>query len=174
MLHSFHLRLVVVAAACTILFTSFAGAQDDSHHARKYKEPPPAARIEVTVLRATTGKPIENASVIFHPIEGDRDEGALEVKTNEDGKAIIDVIPIGDTVRMQIIASGFQTYGEDYKVDKDQIAKEIHMNRPGQQYSIYPNGKNSSNNGSGNGSTQNPPKDSAPPAQQPSQPPPAK
>ena len=97
--------------------------------------------------------------------------GSLEVKTNEDGKTIIDVIPIGDTVRMQIIASGFQTYGEDYKVDKAQITKEIHMNRPGQQYSIYPNGKNASNNGGDNGNTQNPPKDSAPPAPPPSQPP---
>ena len=138
-------------------------AQDDSnHHARKYKEPPQAARIEVTVLRASNGKPIENAAVIFHPIEGDKDRGSLEVKTNEDGKTLIDVIPIGDTVRMQIIAHGFQTYGEDYKIDKAEITKEVRMNRPGQQYSIYPNGKNSSNNGSGNGNTQNPPKDSAP------------
>jgi 5-hydroxyisourate hydrolase-like protein (transthyretin family) len=169
MFQSCHLRFGVVAASCALLFTSLAGAQDDSsHRARKYKEPPPAARIEVTVLRATNGKPIENAAVVFHPIEGDKDVGALEVKTNEDGKAVIDVIPIGDTVRMQIIASGFQTYGEDYKVDKDQIAKEIHMNRPGQQYSIY-NNKPSSDNGqgSGNGNTQNPPKDSAPPPSQP-------
>ena len=77
----------------------------------------------------------------------------LEVKTNEDGKTVIDVIPIGDTVRMQIIASGFQTYGEDYKVDKDQITKEVRMKRPGQQYSIY---------NQGDGKSQNAPKDQAP------------
>ena len=35
----------------------------------------------------------------------------MELKTNEDGKTIIDVLPIGDTVRLQIIASGFQTSG---------------------------------------------------------------
>ena len=37
----------------------------------------------------------------------------MELKTNEDGKAIIDVIPIGDTVRLQVIANGFQTYGAE-------------------------------------------------------------
>lgn len=164
MFRSFHLRLGVVAAACALLFTQLAGAQDDSsHHPRKYKEPPPSARIEVTVLRATNGKPIENAAVIFHPIEGDKDKGSLEVKTNEDGKTIIDVIPIGDTVRMQIIAEGFQTYGEDYKIDKADMAKEVRLKRPGQQYSIYPKGNGSSNNGN----TQSPPQNSAPPAQPP-------
>ena len=61
----------------------------------------------------------------------------MELKTNEDGKTLIDILPIGGTVRMQIIAKGFQTFGDDYKVDKDQIAIEIRMKRPGEQYSIY-------------------------------------
>jgi hypothetical protein len=116
--------------------------QENGKPGRKYKAPPPAARIEVTVLRASDGKPIEDAAVIFHPIEGDKDKGSLELKTNEDGKTLIDVIPIGDTVRLQIIARGYQTYGGDYKVDKDQMTMEVRMNRPGQQYSIYQNGDN--------------------------------
>ncbi len=89
------------------------------------------------MLRDVNGKPIENAAVIFHPMEGERDKGNMELKTNEDGKAIIDVIPIGDTVRLQIIANGFQTYGEDYKIDKAAMTMEIRMKRPGEQYSIY-------------------------------------
>ena len=36
---------------------------------------------------------------------------------------------------------GFQTYGTDYKVDKDQMSMEIRMNRPGHQYSIYKDNK---------------------------------
>jgi hypothetical protein len=36
-----------------------------------------------------------------------------------------------------VIARGFQTYGEDYKVDKADMAIEIRMKRPGEQYSIY-------------------------------------
>ena len=113
-------------------------AQDQStQKLRKYKAPPPSATIEVIVLRGANGKPVENAAVIFHPIEGDRDRGGMEIKTNEDGKAIINVIPIGDTVRMQVIARGYQTYGSDFKVDKDRISMEVHLSRPGEQYSVY-------------------------------------
>jgi hypothetical protein len=116
-------------------------AQDDNNQrkGRKYTPPPPAARIEVTVLRDADSKPIGNAAVVFHPIEGDKDKGVMELKTNSDGKALIDVIPIGDLVRMQIIAKGYQTYGDDYKVDKDQMSMEIRMKRPGGQYSVYKN-----------------------------------
>ncbi len=88
-------------------------------------------------MKSFNGKPIGNAAVIFHPIEGDKDKGALEVKTNEDGKAIIDVIPIGDTVRLQVIANGYQTYGEDYKINKAEMTMEVKMKRPGSQYSTY-------------------------------------
>src|ERR1035438_7530305 len=127
---------VVVAVAGLFAFSLIAGAQS-SKRGRKYKSPPPTARIEVTVLRDVNGKPIENAAVIFHPMEGEKDKGNMELKTNEDGKTIIDVLPMGDTVRLQIIAKGFQTYGEDYKVDKAEIGIEIRMKRPGEQYSIY-------------------------------------
>jgi pyruvate/2-oxoglutarate dehydrogenase complex dihydrolipoamide acyltransferase (E2) component len=88
-------------------------------------------------VRAVNGKPVEHAAVIFHPIEGDRDKGVMELKTNEDGKTVIDVIPVGDTVRLQIIAKGFQTYGQDYKVDKESMSMQIRLKRPGEQYSIY-------------------------------------
>ena len=40
-------------------------------------------------------------------------------------------------VRLQIIAKGFQTFGEDFKIDKSEMAIEIRMKRPGEQYSIY-------------------------------------
>jgi len=63
----------------------------------------------------------------------------MELKTNEDGKTIIDVLPVGDTVRLQVIAHGFQTYGDDYKIDKADMAIDIRMKRPGEQYSIYKN-----------------------------------
>ena len=109
----------------------------ENRRGRKYKAPPDTARIEVTILRDFNGKPIENAAVIFHPMQGERDKGNMELKTNEDGKTVIDVLPIGDTVRMQVIAKGFQTYGGDYKLDKPELAIEVRMKRPGEQYSIY-------------------------------------
>jgi hypothetical protein len=139
MLRRFLVRLSVFVAAFGLVFSSLAvsGQDEISKRGRKYKSPPPTARIEVTVLRDVNGKPIENAAVIFHPMEGEKDKGNMELKTNEDGKTIIDVLPMGDTVRLQIIAKGFQTYGEDYKVDKAEMGIEIRMKRPGEQYSIY-------------------------------------
>jgi len=137
-------------------------AQDSNVHGRKYKAPPPSAHIEVTVLKDFNGKPVTNAHVIFHPTEGDRDRGSLELKTNEDGKAIIDVIPIGDTVTLQVIADGYQTYGQSYKVDKPEMTMEVRMKRPGGQYTIYKNpGPNS---GSGSGGSSNSSPNAPPPA----------
>jgi hypothetical protein len=184
---------VLLAPAALLSSSLLLPAQDAStQHLRKYKAPPLSAHIEVTVVKDFNGKPIEDAHVIFHPIEGDKDKGYLELKTNEDGKAIIDVLPVGDTVRMQIIANGYQTYGQDYKVDKDEMSMEIRMKRPGAQYSIYKNntttpksgnGSSSSNgagsgnsasggsgssgsgsDGSGSSKPSNPPQNSAPPA----------
>jgi hypothetical protein len=132
-------RLPVLIAGLGLIACSLAahGQDDASKRGRKFKAPPPTARIEVTILKDVNGKPIENAAVVFHPMVGNKDEGNMELKTNEDGKTVIDVIPIGDTVRLQVIARGFQTYGEDYKIDKDQLGIEIRMKRPGEQYSIY-------------------------------------
>jgi hypothetical protein len=139
MFRSAFFRLSVLVAGFALAFSSLhAGAQQDNQRrGRKYKVPPPSSRIEVSVVRDANGKPIEHAAVIFHPVEGDKDKGVMELKTNFDGKAVIDVIPIGDTVRLQIIANGFQTYGEEFNVDKDSMAMEIRMKRPGEQYSIY-------------------------------------
>ena len=111
-------------------------AQDSSQRGRKYKPPPPTSRIEVTVIRDADSKPIENASVIFE-LEGDK--GNMELKTNEDGKSMIDVLPMGSTVRLQIIAKGYKTFGQDYKIDKSEMAFGIRLKRPGEQYSIYKN-----------------------------------
>ncbi len=171
MRHRSHLRFCALVASLGLACGSIIlHAQDDNNYrGRKYKVPPPSARIEVTVLRDSSGKPIQDAHVIFHPIEGDKDKGSLELKTNEDGKAVIDVIPIGDTVRLQIIANGFQTYGGDYKVDKPEMSMEIRMKRPGAQYSTYRNNGTDSGSGSGSGPSSgsdkpaNPPS-SAPPA----------
>lgn len=139
MSRTFRFAAVVLVAGFGLIAASLtAHAQDDSpSRGRKYKAPPATARIEVTILKDVNGKPIENAAVIFHPMVGEKDNGNMELKTNEDGKTIIDVLPIGDTVRLQVIARGFQTYGEDYKIDKAAMAIEIKMKRPGEQYSIY-------------------------------------
>lgn len=120
---------------------SVSHAQDTAKRGRKYKAPPPTAHFEVTVTRATNGKPVENASVIFHPLEDGKNAGNMELKTDDEGKAVIDLLEIGSDVRVQIIAPGYQTYGEDYKIDKDNFAIAVKLRRPAEQYSIYKKGE---------------------------------
>lgn len=148
--HPLFLRFCAALTTFGLIAGFFAlRAQDDStRYYRKFKVPPPSSNIEVTVVRSYNGKPIEDAHVIFHPIEGDKDKGSLELKTNEDGKAVIDVIPIGDTVTLQVIADGFQTYGQVYKINKANMSMTVRLNRPVPQYSTYKS--STANSGSGN------------------------
>ena len=115
-------------------------AQDDApeKHGRKYKAPPQSSHIEVTVLKGFNKKPIANAAVIFHPIDANgKDEGTLEVKSGPDGKAKIDVIPVGAQVRLQVLASGFATHAEEFKVDAAERNIVVSMIRPQAQISAY-------------------------------------
>jgi hypothetical protein len=128
-------RLHRFAASVAVLGLAFSFsllAQD--HRGRKYKAPPATSRIDVTILRSEDGKPIENAAVVFQLVG---EKGNMELKTNEDGKTVIDVLPTGSKVTMQVIAKGFQTYGGDYTIDKAQMSLEVKLKRPGEQYSIY-------------------------------------
>jgi hypothetical protein len=129
-------------SSVVLLFVGFPllCAAAGQRNGRKYTPPPATATIKVTVLRATNGKPIANAAVVFHPMEGDKDKGALELKSDEDGKVTIDVIPVGDTVRLQVIADGWKTYGDDYKIDTNSKEIVVKMKRPGEQYSLYGDG----------------------------------
>jgi hypothetical protein len=125
---------LLVLSLCVPVLVS---AQDAPKRGRKYTPPPATCKITVTVTKATNGKPVENAAVVFHPQKDGKDDGNMELKTNEEGKASLDVIPIGDAVRLQIIANGFQTYGADYQIDGPTKEIEVKLLRPGRQYSIY-------------------------------------
>jgi hypothetical protein len=113
-------------------------AQDaPEKHGRKYKAPPATSHIEVTVLKKFNGKPISNAAVIFDATLDGKDQGNLEVKTDPKGKATIDVIPTGSTVRVQVIATGFATYAEDYVVAEPSRQITVSMIHPKEQISSY-------------------------------------
>lgn len=116
-----------------------AHAQDDSsaRRGRKYKAPPATSHIEVVVKKKFNGKPIVNAAVVFDSTLNGKEEGNLEVKTDPEGKATIDVIPTGSTVRVQVIATGFATYAEEYEVTEPSRQIEIAMIRPQAQISSY-------------------------------------
>ena len=128
-----------------LLFASVATLSAQVMRGRKHTAPPPTAHIEVTVLNGSNGKPIHNAAVVFHPTRNDKNEGNMEVKTNPDGKTSIDMIPIGSNVLVQVIADGYRTYGQEYKIDGDHKSILIKMQLPKDQYSAYKAGSHADN-----------------------------
>ena len=62
----------------------------------------------------------------------------MELKTNEDGKAIIDVIPIGDTMRLPGNCNRLPDLWPGLgKIDTDSKDITVRLKRPQQQYSTY-------------------------------------
>ena len=98
----------------------------------------PSSWVYFTVLKDENGKPVRNAAVIMHPVnaKGKQERGGLELKTSGDGKTDFDGIPYG-MLRVQVLAQGFQTFGEDYDVGKDKMEITIKLKRPQGQYSVY-------------------------------------
>jgi len=102
------------------------------------------AKTKLSVLVLTPGgKPLDRASVIIRFVSG-RDKLKLyskvrtqwETKTNQQGLVQIPEIPQGK-IQIQIIASGFQTFGNVFEVDQDVKTLEIKMNSPQAQYSAH-------------------------------------
>lgn len=93
--------------------------------------------LKFTVLRDYNGKPVRNASVILHPIDKEgRQRGGYQLKTDPEGRTGFDGVPYG-TLRIQVLAQGFQTYGQDYEINQPTTNVTIKLKRPGDQYSIY-------------------------------------
>lgn len=123
---------------CLALLSLQAFGQDSpTRRGRKYKPPPDTSHIVVQVLKKANGKPIMNAAVVFNPTKDGKDIGSLEVKTDPDGKASIDVIPTGSLVTVQIIADGYATFAQDYKIDEPTREILVSMVRPREQVSAY-------------------------------------
>lgn len=98
----------------------------------------PTAVMSFLVIKDSNGKPVRNAAVIMHAVDkrGKQERGDLELKTDPDGKTSYDGIPYGK-LRVQVLAQGFQTYGEDFDVEKRNVDITIRLRRPQDQYSIY-------------------------------------
>lgn len=97
----------------------------------------PEAKLYFLVIKDDSGKPVRNAGVVMHPVNrGKQSRGGYELKTDSDGKASFDGVPYGP-LRVQVLAPGFQTFGDDYQVDKPEMTITVKLKRPQKQYSIY-------------------------------------
>jgi len=94
--------------------------------------------VTFSVLKDENGKPVRNAAVILHPVDekGKQSRGGFELKTDAEGKTQFDGIPYG-TLRVQVIAHGFQTFGDDFTIGQAQQEITVRLKSPQQQYSIY-------------------------------------
>lgn len=106
-----------------------------------FDDPPMTTlRIEVKTL---SGKPIDRASVIVRLDQG-RSKLKLgkkvitsyQLKTNQDGVAKIPPLPQGNFL-IQVIAKGYQTFGETYEILEAERTVEVKLNPPQPQYSVH-------------------------------------
>jgi hypothetical protein len=112
----------------------FAGKNDDVG---------PTCNLSFVIVRDFNGKPVRNAAVVLHLVseKGKQERGGIELKTDADGKAVYDTIPYGK-LRVQVLMTGFQTYGADYDINQARMEITIRMKRPEEQFSTYgPNGE---------------------------------
>jgi Carboxypeptidase regulatory-like domain len=121
-----------ILAAFMAVSTGFASNDDED-----------MAVVNFVVLKDNNGKPLRNASVVMHPVEknGKQSRGGLELKCDADGKASFDGVPYGK-LRIQVLAPGFQTFGEDFDIAKPVEEITVKMKRPTEQYSIYKDNQN--------------------------------
>ena len=122
---------MAIAVVVVLLLAGLAWAQDDEG---------PASTLRFVVVRDSDGKPVRNAEVVLHPVKrkGKQAQGEMELKTDPEGKAKVDGIPYGP-LRVQVLAPHFQTFGEDYEINKPEMEFTVKLKHPGGQYSIYEN-----------------------------------
>lgn len=123
---------LVAPFVCLLTLSALGGQKRDA------KDQLPTAVINLIVLKESNGKPVKNAEVVLHLVDerGRQKQESLELKTHDDGKADAGGIAYGK-IRVQVIAPGFRTFGQDYDVNQPNLDITIKLQRPADQVSIY-------------------------------------
>jgi hypothetical protein len=102
----------------------------------------PMTKLSIQV-KSQSGHPVDRASVVVKFVRGHSViklgkavRTTFELRTNQEGEANIPTIPQGD-IQIQVIAKGFQTFGQIFKVDETEKTIPITLNPPQQQYSAH-------------------------------------
>jgi len=122
----------VAGCAAVVLIGLATGA------AQKDRDEGPTSEVSFVIIKDYNDQPVRNAAVVMHELDdhGKQEKGGLELKTDAEGKASYDGFPYGK-MRVQVLASGFQTFGADYDIEEPSMAITVRMKRPVQQYSVY-------------------------------------
>ena len=102
----------------------------------------PMTKLNIQV-KTQAGRPVDRASVVVRFIKGHSIvklgkavRTTFELRTNQEGEAKIPTIPQGQ-IRIQVIAKGYQTFGQVFDVAEDEKTIPITLNPPQQQYSAH-------------------------------------
>jgi hypothetical protein len=102
----------------------------------------PMTRLDVQVT-TQGGKPIDRAGVIVRFVEGrsvaklgKKIRTTYEMRTNQEGLVKIPAIPQGK-ILIQVIAKGYQTFGQTYEITEPEKTVQIKLNIPQSQYSAH-------------------------------------
>jgi len=123
-------RVVLFALVLLLLPTAIFAGKD--------KDDVPQSSVNFIVLKDDSGKPVRNAAVVLHPVDkkGKQLRTGFELKTDAEGKTHFDGVPYGP-LRIQVIAPGFQTFGDDFQIGQPSQEITVRLKRPQGQYSIY-------------------------------------
>ena len=96
-------------------------------------------RLTLQVLREADKQPVADAHVVIQfkveKLLKDR-RGSWEAKTNRKGVVVLSDVPLG-VARVQIIARGYQTYGDEHDLNKPEQELTILLKPPQKQVSAY-------------------------------------
>jgi len=103
---------------------------------------PPMTSLRIEV-KNIYGRPVDRASVVVRFVEG-RSVAKFgkkiitnwELRTNQEGVAKVPPIPQGK-IRVQVIARGYQTFGQVFDVSEEEKTLEIKLNPPQAQHSEH-------------------------------------
>jgi len=125
-------RLSLLAVLAFLFFGALARAENKDQKVQ-YSD------LSFLVVKEDGGTPLRNAAVVLHPVDKNGRQskgGGVELKTDDEGRASFDAVPYGK-LRIQVIMTGFQTYGEDVDIAQPKQEITVKLKRPQRQYSIY-------------------------------------
>ena len=103
--------------------------------------PEETSRLNLQVLTEETKKPVASAHVVVRFVSGKKffikdKRTSWEAQTNKKGELMLDDIPLGH-VKIQVIARGYQTFGNEFELTKPEEDLTILLKPPAKQVSAY-------------------------------------
>jgi hypothetical protein len=129
------MRRAAIIVAAVLLVATHLAAQDSAE-----SRDDGSTRLTLQVLNETNQQPVADAHVVVRFTEERilrRDKRvSWQAKTNRKGVLVLSDLPTG-TVKVQVIAKGFQTYGDQHELAKPQEDLTILLQPPKDQVSAY-------------------------------------